>query len=105
MDPVGHFRLMSAIAAQMAINSIQLLEHGYSPEHFGSWQLKFRKTTGIFGISFDGRDRFLLLEKGEVDPDSYWVKNWKSLQSEQLQKIDDPGVISETVISLMEKAG
>jgi hypothetical protein len=102
--PVSHFQLMSAIAAQLAIRSIQLLEHSYTYQHFDSWWFTFRNSKGTFRISFDGRDRFLSLEAGEESPDRLWITSWKYQSSEQLKDPLNSEATIEIVNSLVEKA-
>ena len=94
---------MSAIAAQLAIKSIQLVEHSYSYHPFGSWWFSFKNTRGTYRISFDGRDNFVSLDAGEVSPDRLWISSWKNQSSEQLKDPFNSEAIIEIVNSLIVK--
>jgi hypothetical protein len=102
--PIAHFRLMSAIAAQLAIKSIQLLEHHYDYNHFGSWWFSFKNTKGTFQINFDGRDYLLSLEVGDESPDRIRIASWKNLVSEKVKDHLNSEATIEIVKSLIERA-
>jgi hypothetical protein len=84
---------------------MQLLEHSYTYQHFGSWWFTFQNTKGVFRISFDGRDQVLSIEAGEQSSDRLWINTWGYRGSEQLKEPLNSAATIEIVNLLIEKAG
>ncbi len=102
--PLSHFRLMSAIAAQLAIKSIQMLEHSYDYQYFGSWWFSFQNAAGIFRVGYEGRENLLLLLAGNEPVDRLLITKWEVKISEKVTDRSNSGAMAEQVLSLVEKA-
>lgn len=61
--PINHFDRMKELAVELKSVPAQLLEHEYSYESFGSWSLVFRCQGQVFRLTFDGKERWYVLQE------------------------------------------
>ena len=93
--PIEHFRMMSEAAACLKSIPVLILEHSYSYESFGSWWFIFRRSGKKFRVVFDGRDKYLSLERGVIADGSKIVVEWQSIDGKQLPDSSVDSLISE----------
>ncbi len=85
--PVAHFKLMSVLTFSLAAESVQILEHSYTYEAFGSWWVKCSFSGHQFRVVLDGRDYQLSIQK----PDG---KDWKDIAAHQARDSDPAEMVS-----------
>jgi hypothetical protein len=61
--PIVHFGQMTRLARALGQLSAQILEHAYSSESFGSWQITLRYKGKVAEVSFDRRDGVLEIRR------------------------------------------
>jgi hypothetical protein len=93
--PIEHFRMMAEVAARLKSALALILEHSYSYESFGSWWFTFKRSGKKFRVAFDGRDKYLSLERGVVADGSKIIGEWQSVNGKKLQGVEFDSLISE----------
>lgn len=78
---VAHFNLMADLAIRLSSKSVQLLEHSYNHEAFGSWWFICKSSGQQFRIVFDGKDYLLRIQISAG-------KHWKDIASHQARESD-----------------
>jgi hypothetical protein len=58
-----HLRLIIRLSEILELLPAQLVAHDYNHETFGSWSVLIRRGGAWFNITFDGKDRILLIWK------------------------------------------
>ena len=92
---IEHFRIMAELASRLKSLTALILEHNYSYESFGSWWFTFRRSGQKFRVIFDGRDKYLSLEREGVADGSKTVAEWQSVGGKQLSDTGFDGLILE----------
>jgi hypothetical protein len=54
---------MKKLAVELKSLPAQVLEHEYSYESFGSWSLTLRYRGQVFRLTFDGKERWCVLQE------------------------------------------
>ena len=93
--PIEHFRMMGEVAIRLKSIPALILEHSYSYESFGSWWFSFRRSGKKFRVIFDGRDKYLSLERAVVADGSEVVAEWQSIDGKRLSDGSFESLISE----------
>ena len=93
--PIEHFQMMAELAVRLKSAPAHILEHSYSYESFGSWWFTFKRSGKKFRVAFDGRDKYLSLERGVIADGSKIVAEWQAVDGQKLQGVEFDSLISE----------
>jgi hypothetical protein len=69
--PIGHFESMARLATNLKAVPVQVLEHGYHYEAFGSWSLVVRCKGTPLRVVFDGREAEYRIERSTSRKNPY----------------------------------
>ena len=99
--PIEHFRMMAEIAERLKPIPALILQSDYRYESFGSWWFTFRRSGETFRITFDGRDRYLNLEKN-IATKPAGENTWHAVTGKQVNGPSDD-LISEVAALAAER--
>jgi hypothetical protein len=71
--PVEHFKFMSELASSLIPIPIQIMEHHYHYESFGSWVFTCRYKGKEYRVVYDGKDGCFSMQK-QKGPDWEEIK-------------------------------
>jgi|WetSurMetagenome_2_1015567.scaffolds.fasta_scaffold70980_5 hypothetical protein len=95
-----HFELMIVFSSHLKTLPAEILEHQYSPESFGSWWCKFRKSGKLYRIVYDARDGFIYLENDANNSHISGKADWKEVGHLKTAKLYDNEDIFSGIKSL-----
>jgi hypothetical protein len=82
--PIEHFKMMAEVAVRLKSVPAIILRSDYNYESFGSWWFTFRRSGNTFRITFDGRDRYLNLERAHGDQKLVDGDAWQVVAGKQI---------------------
>ena len=94
--PIEHFRMMAEIAVGLKSIPAQILRSDYTYESFGSWWFTFRRSGYTFRVTFDGRDKYLNLER-TVRKGSEAANTWQAVAGKQMKDASHDDIVSEVI--------
>ena len=96
--PIQHFEIMRDLAGRLKAVPVQIFEHTYRYDAFGSWWLAFMKRGERYRIVYDGKESVLRIEQNADPPFS---SDWRELLDVPCEDNSVNSVI-EKVLSLID---
>ena len=93
--PIEHFKMMAEVAVRLKSIPAQILRSDYTYESFGSWWFTFRRSGYTFRVTFDGRDKYLNLERTVGKGPA--ANEWQAVAGKQLKDSSCDEIVSEVV--------
>lgn len=92
--PTQHFGMMGDIALALQSLSVQILQHHYHYESFGSWWFSFTRFGEKCRVVYDGKDNYLRLEQNTEKESRH---EWREVIEEHVNSQNRGDIVAQVI--------